>query len=354
MRLPIKLFKRDVVVAEGVSAWRPQRLKPQSSCSDYGTTEAVPLSKAGLRVSKLAVMVAALAVAVGGVLSAGAQLTGQNKPAGTGSDAPTIQTTVRLIIETVVVKDKKGNPINGLTAKDFTVTEDGVAETVKICEQQSLPETPEPLPPAPAGSEDIKIYNRLAREQIASETPGQVKYKDRRLLALYFDMSAMQNQADQLRALTAAQKFIRTQMTAVDLVAILRYAGSSVDVLQDFTADRNRLLSILETMVVGEGQGDTDTSSDDASADTGAAFGQDDGEFNIFTTDRQLAALQTAAESLERLSEKKELIYFASGMTLNGLDNQAQLHATEQAALKAGVSIWAYRRARAGGGRSDG
>jgi VWFA-related protein len=290
---------------------------------------------------------------MGLALSAGAQLTGQNKSA-TGSDAPTIQVTTRLIIETVVVKDKKGNPIKGLTAKDFTVTEDGAAQAVKICEEQALPETPEPLPAQTTGAEDVKIYNRLAREQIAAESPGQIKYKDRRLLALYFDMSAMP-EPDQLRALTAAEKFVRTQMTASDLVAVLRYEGSSVDILQDFTADRNRLLSILETMIVGEGQGNSDTSSDDASGDTGAAFGQDDSEFNIFTTDRQLAALQTAAESLSRLSEKKELIYFASGMTLNGLDNQAQLHATEEAALKAGVSIWAVdaRGLVAGGPMGD-
>jgi VWFA-related protein len=296
-----------------------------------------------------------VAASMGLALTAGAQLTGTNKPGATGTDAPTIQVTTRLIIETVVVKDKKGNPIKGLTAKDFAITEDGTPETIKICEEQSLPETPEPLPPQTTGDQDIKIYNRLAREQIASEAPGQIKYKDRRLLALYFDMSAMPNQADQLRALTAAQKFVRQNMTAVDLVSIMRYQGSSVDILQDFTDNRNRLLSILETMVVGEGQGDTDSSSDDNASDTGAAFGQDDGEFNIFTTDRQLAALQTAAEMLERLSEKKELIYFASGMTLNGLDNQAQLHATEEAAMKSGVSIWSVdsRGLVAGGPMGD-
>jgi VWFA-related protein len=310
----------------------------------------LPISK--LHLMRLAAGVVSLAVGAG-MLSAGAQLTGQNKSP-TGTDAPTIQVTTRLIIETVTVKDKKGNPIKGLTAKDFTVTEDGVLQSIKICEEQELPETSEPLPATPTGGEDIKIYNRLARTQISSETPGEVKYKDHRLLALYFDMSAMP-EPDQLRALTAAEKFIRTQMTPSDLVSILRYAGSSVDVLQDFTADRSRLLSILETMVVGEGQGDTDTSSGDAASDTGAAFGQDDSEFNIFTTDRQLAALQTATESLERLSEKKELIYFASGMMLNGLDNQAQLHATEQAAIKAGVSIWAVdaRGLVAGGPMGD-
>ena len=288
---------------------------------------------------RLTLAAGALSVAAGaGALSSGAQLTGQNKPAG-ASDTPTISVTTRLVVEAVVVKDKKGKPIDGLTTKDFTITEDGVPQKISFCEYQTLPEDATPLVVTPSGAEDIKIYNRLARTQISSETPGQVRYKDRRLLALYFDMTAMPPE-DQMRALMAAEKFIRTQMTSVDLVSILRYSGSSVDVLQDFTDDRNRLLSILETLVVGEGQEGADTSNDASSADTGAAFGQDDSEFNIFTTDRQLSALQTAAESLAKLNEKKSLIYFASGLNLNGLDNQAQLHATEQAAIRAGVSFF--------------
>jgi VWFA-related protein len=274
-----------------------------------------------------------------GSLPAGAQLTGQNKPVGSADQAATIKVTSRLIIEAVGVKDKKGNPIEGLTAKDFTITEDGVAQTIKICEHNALTENATPLAATPAGEENIKIYNRLARTQIAPEAEGEIRYKDHRLLALYFDMTTMP-QSDQFRALSAAEKFIRTQMTTSDLVALLRYNGSSVDILQDFSADRNHLLSILETMVVGEGQEGAETANDDSSADTGAAFGQDDSEFNIFTTDRQLAALQTAAEALGRLNEKKSLIYFASGLNLNGLDNQAQLVATEQAAIRAGVAFW--------------
>ncbi len=230
--------------------------------------------------------------------------------------------------------------MEGLTAKDFSVTENGVAQEIRFFEHQTLPQTPGPAPaPTLAAPEHIHIYDKLGRTQISSETPGSTRYKDRRLLALYFDMSAMPP-GDQLRALAAAEKFIRTQMTPADLLALLRYTGGAVDVLQDFTADRDRLLSILQTMIVGEGQG-MDYSTDDASsADTGAAFGQDDSEFNIFNTDRQLSALQTAANMLSRLSEKKSLIYFASGLHLNGLNNQAQLHATINAAVRGGVSFW--------------
>jgi VWFA-related protein len=271
-------------------------------------------------------------------LSAGAQQIGQNAPVG-NTGVVTLSVRSQIVIETVVVKDKKGNPIDGLTAKDFTLTEDGVPQTIRYCERQTMPSALSDVPLKPSGPEDIKLYNRLARTQITPETPGDVRYKDRRLLALYFDMTAMRP-ADQLRALAAAETFIRTQMTTADLVSILRYSGGSVDVLQDFTADRNRLLSILETLVVGEGQGDAASVDDASSADTGAAFGQDDSQFNIFNTDRQLSALQTAARMLGQLNEKKSLIYFASGLRLNGVDNEAQLQATVDAAIRAGVSFW--------------
>jgi VWFA-related protein len=280
----------------------------------------------------------AILAALTSLASAGAQQIGQNKPADASQEF-TLSVKVQLVVEAVVVKDKEGKSIPGLTAKDFSLTEDGVPQTVRICEHQNLTAQSMPLPVLKAGSEDIKIYKKLAHTQIAPESVDKERYKNRRLLAIYFDMSAM-GPADQMRALSAAKQFIRTQMTTVDLVSILRYQGGSVDILQDFTADRNKLLSILETLVVGEAQGDTETIDDASSADTGAAFGQDDSEFNVFNTDRQLSALQTAARMLGQLEEKKSLVYFASGLRLNGIDNQAQLHATVDAAIKAGVSFW--------------
>jgi VWFA-related protein len=270
--------------------------------------------------------------------AATAQQIGQNKPAH-DSQPYTVSVKSQLVVETVVAKDKQGNFIPGLTAKDFALTEDGVPQTLRFCEHQALTANASAMPVATPGSEQIKLYKELTRTQVKPDSPESGRYQNRRLLALYFDMSAMRP-ADQLRALSAAQQFIRTQLTTVDLVSILRYQGGSVDILQDFTADRNKLLSILETMIVGEGQGSTETIDDASSADTGAAFGQDDSEFNVFNTDRQLSALQTAAKVLGQLNEKKSLIYFASGLRLNGVDNQAQLHSTVDAAIRAGVSFW--------------
>jgi len=282
----------------------------------------------------LAAFVLFLAAAVASL----SQQVGQNKTPEQAQEF-TLSIHSNLVVEAVTVKDKQGNFIRGLTAKDFVLTEDGAPQAISNCEHQNLAETARPLQSEAPASENIAIYNRLSRTQIAPETLDKQRYKDRRLLAFYFDMTALPP-ADQMRALGAAEQFVRTRMTTADMIAILRYAGGSVDILQDFTSDRNRLLSILETMVVGEGQGEAGSVSDASSADTGAAFGQDDSEFNIFNTDRQLAALQTAAQMLGRVSEKKSLLYFASGLRLNGIDNEAQMHAMADAAIRAGVSIW--------------
>jgi VWFA-related protein len=255
------------------------------------------------------------------------------------SQQATFTTAAQLVVETVVVTDKDGSPVGGLTANDFIVTENGQPQTIRVFEHQDLPKAPNTTPTVRFEPEHIHIFDKLGQTHIAPETGGKIRYKDRRLLALYFDMTAMQ-EGDQLRALNAAKTFIRTEMQAPDLVAVMRYQGGAVEVLQDFTDDRNRLLSIIGTMLVGERDG-LDISTNDASAaDTGAAFGQDDSEFNIFNTDRQLSALQTAATMLGQLNEKKSLLYFAGGLRLNGLNNQAQLHATINAAIRAGVSFW--------------
>lgn len=256
---------------------------------------------------------------------------------GAQQDPAVFHSTTQLVVETVSVVDGAGNPVRGLKASDFTVLENGVPQQIRFFEEQAL--AGGDTPALRSEPEHIHVYDRLTPTQITPEVPGRNQYTGRRLLALYFDMTAMVP-ADQTRAISAAQKFVRTEMTAADLVAVLRYSGGGVDVLQDFTDNRNRLLSILQSMTVIEGQGFDPSGNDAGTPQAGPAFGQDDSEFNIFNTDRQLAALQTAAGMLGQLHEKKVLVYFAGGLRLNGLNNQAQLHATVNAAVRAGVSFW--------------
>ena len=153
-------------------------------------------------------------------VSIAAQKIGQNAPADATAPA-TFSANSQLVVETVNIKDKSGNPVEGLTATDFTITEDGTEQAIRFFEYQKLPESIEGATPylgIPAP------FKKLPETQIKTERPGDIHYQDRRLLVLYFDMTAMPP-PDQLRAITAAQKFIRTQMTPADRVALMRFEG---------------------------------------------------------------------------------------------------------------------------------
>src|SRR2546422_1197150 len=244
----------------------------------------------------------------------------------------TIRVDTQLVVDTVVVKDKDGKNLEGLTDKDFTVTEDGVPQTISVFQFEKLEDTPAPAPSPGAQQPAAEVVQPKIPTQITPPPPGDSRYRNRRLLVLFFD-SMNVSPADQLRAFTAADKFIRTQTKTPDLVAIMSFAAGSVKVLQDFTNDQEALFAVLEKLIYPD-----DNYND--TADTGAAFGQDNSEFNIFNTDRQLAALQTAVNMLKLVNEQKSLVYFAGGLCLNGTDNQAQLRATINAAIRSNVAFF--------------
>ena len=281
----------------------------------------------------------ATCLVVAGAMAAGLQVSGHAQAQ--QPQQPTFRTTTRLVVQTVTVKDRDGNAIEGLTAKDFTVTEDGRPQEIAFVEFQRLADTgssgapgapsPAPLPAFTAGVAPV------TQIEISASAPGDIRYRDRRLLVLYFDQSAMPP-PDLYRAHVNALRFIETQMQPADMVAIIAHEAGAVRVKTDFTDDRAALKGIIELLIFGEDQ-DGDGIRD--APDQSSAFGQAGGEFNVFNTDRQLAALQTAVTMLRPLPEQKALIYFASGLRLNGSDNQAQMRATINAAIRANVSIHA-------------
>jgi VWFA-related protein len=245
-----------------------------------------------------------------------------------------ISTTTQLVVVNVAVKDKSGASINDLKASDFTVTEDGKPQHLQVFEYQRLEDAS--LPP-------VELKTRattapVASAAIAPAKTGEVKYKDRRLLVLFFDQAGMPV-ADQLRAQQSALRFVNGQMTQSDMVAIMTYS-TTMNVVQDFTGDRELLVTRIKALSIGDTGMSNGSTGSDADADTSSAYMQDDTEFNIFNTDRKLAALSSAAKMLSSLPEKKALVYFASGMTLNGIDNQAQLRATINAAIRGNVAFY--------------
>lgn len=258
--------------------------------------------------------------------------------ADSGGKVPTFTTGSHLVIVDVTVKDKSGHTINGLQASDFAVSEDNIRQKIEVFEPQNLTMNPEP-PPALKLDDQLKLPE-AANTVITYEAPGKVQYHDKRLMVLFFDFSSMQV-TDQLRAQAAALEFLKSKITKDDLVAVMMYT-STLNVLSDFTADRDVLTDVINGLPIGEatelaGLADTGACTEE---DTGAAFVADETEFNILNTDQKLAALEDAAKLLKNLPEKKVLVYLSGGVNKTGIDNQAQLEASINAMYKSNVTLY--------------
>lgn len=246
------------------------------------------------------------------------------------------RTTTRLVVQAVDVKDRDGLPIAGLTAADFVVEENGERQEVAFVEFQQLADLPANLNAlTPAGAVGGVRDDGAAATGATPPRLRESPYRNRRLVALYFDLTAMP-EADQLRAYDGALTYIDQYMEPADLLAVMTFEHGAVRVQQDFTDDRDSLRETLQRLVYGDG---SDRFGDIDSGGLSAAFGQNDAEFNVFNTDRQLSALETAAKMFAEHDRRTTLIYFGSGLRLNGSDNRAQYRATVNAAIRANVTI---------------
>jgi VWFA-related protein len=255
----------------------------------------------------------------------------------------TIKTTVNIVVLNVSVKGPDGKPIENLTKDDFQIYEDGKLQRLASADLERLGTTPLPAaesaPAAASAASRPAIAPKPAPTTPPAQAAGDNRYQDRRLIVMLFDFSSLQP-LDQTRAVEAARKFVATQLTASDLVAVMVFA-SQLRVVQDFTADRERLLATINGFHIGEGSelaGMADTGAD--AEDQSGMFVADDTEFNIFNTDRKLEALAEAARQLSQYPQKKALVYFSGGVEKTGVENQSQLRATVNAAVRSNVAFY--------------
>ncbi|MBV8817343.1 MAG: VWA domain-containing protein [Acidobacteriaceae bacterium] len=254
------------------------------------------------------------------------------------SGPATFRSETNLVIVDVYAKDKSGKPVTNLKKEDFTILENGKPQTISVFELQRL--DGEVLPPIEEKPRTLMTRNAEPAKPPVAPAQGAIRFQDRRLMILFFDFSSMQPD-DQIRAQDAAVKFLTKQMTKSDLVSIMVY-GASLKTVEEFTDDRDRLIATIRKFQVGAasemaGLGDTGTA---AEGDDTGSFVADETEFNIFNTDQKLAALETAARRLAAFPEKKALVYFSSGIPKTGVENQSQLRATVNAAIRANVAFY--------------
>jgi VWFA-related protein len=247
-----------------------------------------------------------------------------------------IRVTTDLVLTNVVVRDKQGNLVRGLTQDAFNVFEDGKQQRISSFDFENVDAL------ATAGSAGPTVSGTAGPVKIigSSVSVNKEDLKNHRLIVLFFDFSAME--ADDIdRAVSAAQKYVDKQMAPADLVAAISLA-SSMRVDQDFTNDKTRLKAVLSGYTSGEGQGFQagDTGTAEGTPDTGGSFVADDSEYNQFNTDRKLQAIQSVAKALSKIDQKKSIIYFSNGVSRSGIENQVQLRAATNAAVQANVALY--------------
>ncbi len=257
-----------------------------------------------------------------------------------------LKVTTNEVLVDVRVTDHKGNPVTDLKQSNFRVYEDGVQQRINSFDLENI----QRLDQENGENSKPAVINLGALPKTTPQATYRRLAQNHRLIVLFFDLTSLQI-PDLFRALQSAKNFIKTEMTPADLVAVVTYT-SDLRVLLDFTNDRDVLLNAIKSIQIGQSAtlasngsvgeaGGTDSFGNTiVTQDTGDAFTPDETEFNIFNTDEKLSALQSLANLLRAVPGRKSVIHFSSGIEQTGVDNEAQLQATIDAANRADVSFY--------------
>jgi VWFA-related protein len=246
-----------------------------------------------------------------------------------------------IVLTNVVVRDKKtGEVVKGLKGSDFTIFEDKKPQTMVSFDYQSVDEAAALKEGATVSGKAAATKPTVADILNGNFAANKEDLRDHRLIVMFFDLSSMQPE-DIDRAVDAAKDYVDKKMAPADLVALVSMAtGLSMD--QDFTSDKTLLLAKVGAYNGTEGTGFANglTGTSAGTADDASSYVADDTEYNTLNTDRELYAIRDIARSLERVDQRKSLLYFSGGLARNGIENQASMRAATNEATKANMAIY--------------
>jgi VWFA-related protein len=172
----------------------------------------------------------------------------QRAATGAGDHPAPLRVTTRLVEINVIVDDKHGNPITGLTKDDFLLFDNKKPQEIQFFSEQHNRAPDQPSPPLPPNT----FTNRVTG---AASPPGSAT-------VIRFD--ALNTEfADQALAKKQMAKFLR-QIQPHDRVAPY-WLGSGLQVLHNFTTDASILRDILATFSAESSQNLADSKVEDPS-----------------------------------------------------------------------------------------
>jgi VWFA-related protein len=143
---------------------------------------------------------------------------------------PTFPGDVELVTVDVVVTDKTGRPVRGLTVEDFTVEEEGLPQKVTSFEAVELPSAPSSAPPPRP-----RVSTNLVPRQHASRT----------FLILFDDLHLRPEDAPQAKGAVAT--FLKKGVREGDYVGLLATSGDAWWNTR-MEAGRDDLLAVLRRL----------------------------------------------------------------------------------------------------------
>jgi VWFA-related protein len=225
--------------------------------------------------------------------------------------APTIKVTTRLVQVSVIVHDKKGQPVPDLTKSDFAVLDRGKEQSISVFKVQSTNQVVPRLTLPP------NIYtNRVASR---GETPTSAT-------VILFDGLNTKWQ-DQVQAKRHLIKFLQ-EMEFQDRIA-LYILGRGVSVLHDFTNDPDHLLNVLAKfrgrlsaeLDGAEPAEEPSTGNDEMDQQIAHAIGMMSDFYNVNRALLTLQAMEAIANHLAGIPGRKNLVWVSGGFPFTlGLD----------------------------------
>ncbi|MGD0789464.1 MAG: VWA domain-containing protein [Terracidiphilus sp.] len=287
---------------------------------------------------------AMLALALPGAQPVLALGSGQDSPGQTSSAQVTstpqggfvLKMNGELVLTNVVARDAKtGGLVQGLRQSDFSIYENGKQQKIDTFDFESVDKAT-PLNEATVSGLAAGTTGNGSKAVVVAKPED---LRNHRLIVMFFDLTSMQPE-DLDRSVAAAQEFLKTKMQPADLVALVSL-GDTLKVDQDFTADKKALIGEVAVYNGTEGQGFAEgaTANSNQVEDT-TGYTPDESEYNDLNTDRELFALRAVAKSLEKITEKKSLLYFSGGISRDGIENQASLRAAINSAVRANLAIY--------------
>jgi VWFA-related protein len=248
----------------------------------------------------------------------------------------TLKMNGELVLTNVVARDAKtGELVRGLKQSDFSVFESGKQQHIDSFDFESV-DRATPLNEATVSGLAAGLSSSGPKAVVVAK-PEELR--NHRLIVMFFDLTSMQPE-DLDRSVDAAKDFLEKKMQPADLVALVSL-GDTLKVDQDFTADKKALIDEVGVYNGTEGAGFAGgaTANTNQVEDT-TGYTPDESEYNDLNTDRELFALRAVAKSLEKITEKKSLLYFSGGISRDGIENQASLRAAVNAAVRANLAIY--------------